>query len=157
MLTGSLITNGDEETRGLGVRVGAKARPGEVWALTGPLAAGKTAFIQGFAQGLGYEGRVTSPTFGLQNVYPGRLTLFHFDWYRLGSPYEVLDLGWEEWLSRGGVVAVEWADKFPDLFPAPTLWMSFEIMEENTRRLVLTAREAAAQERAREVLACWPL
>jgi tRNA threonylcarbamoyladenosine biosynthesis protein TsaE len=87
------------------------------------LAAGKTAFIQGFARGMGYTGRVTSPTFALQNVYEARFPVYHFDWYRLGSAAEVLDLGWEEWLSRGGVVLVEWADKFPELLPPHALSM----------------------------------
>lgn len=156
MFTFSHQTFSPEETRTFGRCVGEKARPGEVWALEGPLAAGKTAFIQGFALGLGFQGRVTSPTFGLQNVYEARLPTYHFDWYRLGSAEEVLDLGWEEWLSRGGVVLVEWADKFPELFPSHALFLRFEILGDVSRRLVLTAQGEGSKERAQEVLQCWP-
>jgi tRNA threonylcarbamoyladenosine biosynthesis protein TsaE len=100
MLILSVTTLNVEETFQFAFEVGRLARPGEVWCLSGTLGAGKTAFIQGFAKGLGYQGRVTSPTFGLQNVYEARLPLYHFDWYRLAQPEEVVDLGWEEWLSR---------------------------------------------------------
>ena len=157
MLTFSYLTHDSEETQAFGERVGKGARPGEVWALEGPLAAGKTAFIQGFARGMGYAGRVTSPTFGLQNVYEARLPIYHFDWYRLGSAAEVLDLGWEEWLSRGGVVLVEWADKFPELLPPHAMSMRLEVLDGTSRRLVLTSPDEGSQERAQEVLQCWPL
>lgn len=157
MLTSSILTKSVEETFGFGLSVGQKARSGEVWCLVGTLGAGKTAFIQGFAKGLGYEGRVTSPTFGLQNVYEARLPLYHFDWYRLGSATEVLDLGWEEWLSRGGVVVVEWGDKFSDLFPSATIQMEIEILDENARRLILSASTPEAINRLQEIVQCWPL
>jgi tRNA threonylcarbamoyladenosine biosynthesis protein TsaE len=157
MLTASLITVNAEETALFGTEAGRKARPGEVWCLVGTLGAGKTAFIQGFAKGLGYKGRVTSPTFGLENVYEARLPLYHFDWYRLGSAAEVLDLGWEEWLSRGGVVLVEWGDKFSDLFPPATIQMEIEILDENARRLILSASIPESINRLQEITQCWPL
>jgi tRNA threonylcarbamoyladenosine biosynthesis protein TsaE len=157
MFTFSFQLNGFEETQQFGRKVGEGARPGEVWSLSGPLGAGKTTFVQGFAKGLGYEGRVTSPTFGLQNVYDARLPLYHFDWYRLGQATEVLDLGWEEWLSREGVVVVEWADKFPELFPPHVLKMEFEVPSDDMRRFVLSVFDDKAKERAQEILQCWPL
>lgn len=157
VFTTSFLTRDCEETFRLAQMVGQKARPGEVWCLTGTLGAGKTAFIQGFAKGLGYEGRVTSPTFGLQNIYEARLHLYHFDWYRLGNAAEVLDLGWEEWLLRGGVVVVEWGDKFSELFPPATIQMEIEILDENARRLILSASIPESVNRLQEIVQCWPL
>jgi tRNA threonylcarbamoyladenosine biosynthesis protein TsaE len=85
------------------------------------------------------------------------LPLYHFDWYRLGSAAEVLDLGWEEWLSRGGVVLVEWGDKFSDLFPPATIQMEIEILDENARRLILSASIPESINRLQEITQCWPL
>jgi tRNA threonylcarbamoyladenosine biosynthesis protein TsaE len=98
--------------------------PGSVVALTGDLGAGKTEFTKGLAQGLDYQEFVTSPTFALlQEYWGGRWPLFHLDFYRLQSADEVLDLGWDELLERGGVVVVEWPDRFPELIPPEALWI----------------------------------
>jgi tRNA threonylcarbamoyladenosine biosynthesis protein TsaE len=156
VLTGSWVTKGAEETFAYARKAGEGSRPGEVWCLSGDLGAGKTAFVQGLAAGLGFEGRVTSPTFALQNVYEGRLTLHHFDWYRLGRADEVRDLGWEEWLSKGAVVAVEWGDRFPELFPEGALALQFEVVGEDERRLILTASGREAEDRAEGLIRCWP-
>ena len=84
-------------------------------AFTGDLGAGKTAFTRGLAQGLGIQERVTSPTFTIVNEYEGgRLPLFHFDMYRLASSEELFDIGWEDYLVRGGVCAVEWSENVAD-------------------------------------------
>ena len=89
-----------------------------VIALRGDLGVGKTAFVRGLARGLGYEGRVTSPSYLLLHEYEGgRLKLYHFDWYRLHTADEVWDLGWDEILECGGVIAVEWSERFPTLVP----------------------------------------
>ena len=106
------ISNSAQETEALGERLAARLRPGDVIAYTGDLGAGKTAFTRGLARGLGVTDRVTSPTFTIVNEYEGgRLPLFHFDLYRLDSAGELFDIGWEDYLARGGVCAVEWSEK----------------------------------------------
>ena len=105
------VTNSEEETEALGVRLAGRLEPGAVVAFTGGLGAGKTAFTRGLARGLGIGERVTSPTFTIVNEYEGgRLPLFHFDLYRVNSSDELFDIGWEDYLSRGGVCAVEWSE-----------------------------------------------
>ena len=114
-MTKEYITNGPEETEELGCRLGRVLEPGAVVAYTGDLGAGKTAFTRGIARGLGIPDRVTSPTFTIVNEYEGgRLPLFHFDMYRLGSSEELFDIGWEDYLARGGVCAVEWSENVED-------------------------------------------
>lgn len=104
-------TGSPEETEAVGAELAQGLTPGTVLAFTGDLGAGKTAFVRGLAQGLGLPGRVTSPTFTIVNEYEGgRLPLFHFDMYRLGSADELFDIGWEDYLARGGVCAVEWSE-----------------------------------------------
>ncbi len=105
------VTHSRRETEELGARLAEKLTPGRVVAFTGSLGAGKTAFISGMARGLGIGDRVTSPTFTIVNEYEGgRLPLFHFDMYRLGGAEELFDIGWEDYLDRGGVCAVEWSE-----------------------------------------------
>ena len=107
----TFITHSPEETRTLGERLARVLQPGAVVAFTGDLGAGKTAFISGMARGLGIQEPVTSPTFTIVNEYEGgRLPLFHFDMYRLGSADELFHIGWEDYLARGGVCAVEWSE-----------------------------------------------
>ena len=104
-------SNSVEETEVLGAELAVRLRPGDVVAYTGDLGAGKTAFTRGIARGLGIPERVTSPTFTIVNEYDGgRLPLFHFDMYRLGSADELFEIGWEDYLGRGGVCAVEWSE-----------------------------------------------
>ena len=100
-----------EETEAVGSRLAEQLLPGSLIAFTGDLGAGKTAFVRGLAHGLGITDRVTSPTFTIVNEYDGgRLPLFHFDMYRLGSADELFDIGWDDYLLRGGVCAVEWSE-----------------------------------------------
>ena len=104
-------TRSAAETELLGARLAELLRPGDVIALRGGLGAGKTAFTRGLARGLGIEEAVTSPTYTIVNEYPqGRLPLFHFDMYRLRDAEELFDLGWEDYLDRSGVCAVEWSE-----------------------------------------------
>ena len=109
------VTNSPAETEALGQRLAERLHPGDVIAYTGDLGAGKTAFTRGLARGLGITERITSPTFTIVNEYQGgRLPLFHFDMYRLGSSEELYEIGWEDYLARGGVCAVEWSEIVAD-------------------------------------------
>ena len=110
-----LLSHSLEDTEDIGARLAEQLEPGAVVAFTGDLGAGKTAFTRGLARGLGIPDRITSPTFTIVNEYEGgRLPLFHFDMYRLGSADELFDIGWEDYLSRGGVRAVEWSENIAD-------------------------------------------
>ena len=105
------LSNSEAETEALGETLARRLKAGDVIAFSGDLGAGKTAFTRGLARGLGVTERVTSPTFTIVNEYlGGRLPLFHFDLYRLGSAEELFDIGWEDYLVRGGVCAVEWSE-----------------------------------------------
>ena len=105
------ITRSREETEELGARLAGVLTGGAVVAFTGDLGAGKTAFVSGMARALGVKERVTSPTFTIVNeLEGGRLPLFHFDMYRLGSADELFHIGWEDYLARDGVCAVEWSE-----------------------------------------------
>ncbi len=105
------ITHSRAGTEALGARLAERLSAGAVVAFTGGLGAGKTAFVSGMARGLGIGGRVTSPTFTIVNEYEGgRLPLFHFDMYRLEGADELFHIGWEDYLARGGVCAVEWSE-----------------------------------------------
>ena len=110
-----ITTHSADETQALGQKLASRLAPGDVIAYFGDLGAGKTAFTRGLAQGLGITDPVTSPTYTIVNEYTGgRLPLFHFDMYRLGSSDELFDIGWEDYLQRGGVCAVEWSENVAD-------------------------------------------
>lgn len=110
-----ITTHSADETQALGKKLAESLRPGDVIAYFGDLGAGKTAFTRGVAEGLGVSEQVTSPTYTIVNEYlSGRLPLFHFDMYRLGSSDELFDIGWEDYLARGGVCAVEWSENVED-------------------------------------------
>jgi len=109
------ITNSPEETEKIGAALGKILKPGTVLAYRGDLGAGKTAFTRGLARGLGYKEPVTSPTYTIVNEYlGGRLPLFHFDMYRLRSSDDLWDIGWEDYLDRNGIAAVEWSENISD-------------------------------------------
>jgi len=114
------ITNSPEETEGIGSALAKSLRAGAVIAYTGDLGAGKTAFTRGLARGLGIREPVTSPTYTIVNEYlTGRLPLFHFDMYRLTCADDLFDIGWEDYLSRGGVCAVEWSENVEEALENP--------------------------------------
>ena len=105
------ITNSPQETEAVGQALGKLLMPGTILAYEGDLGAGKTAFTRGLARGLGASEPVTSPTYTIVNEYlSGRIPLFHFDMYRLSSADDLWDIGWEDYLDRGGVCAVEWSE-----------------------------------------------
>ena len=114
------ITHSPEETEKIGAALGNALSAGAVIAYTGDLGAGKTAFTRGLARGLGYREPVTSPTYTIVNEYlGGRLPLFHFDMYRLASADDLWDIGWEDYLERGGICAVEWSENVEDALEDP--------------------------------------
>ncbi len=119
------------ETEALGERLARQLHPGSVLAYFGDLGAGKTAFTRGLARGLGCTGRVTSPTFTIVNEYEGPTPLFHFDMYRLGDSDELFDIGWEDYLARGGVCAVEWSERIEDALPDDAVIVTIRRCEEN--------------------------
>ena len=131
------LTHSPEETEQLGERLARLLKPGTVVAYTGDLGAGKTAFTRGLAKGLGVSDRVTSPTFTIVNEYEGgRLPLFHFDMYRLSSSDELYDIGWEDYLARGGVCAVEWSEIVRDALDADTIRVDLRRGETDGQRVI---------------------
>lgn len=107
-----------EQTFQIGVRLGQKAKPGQVYTLTGDLGVGKTVFTQGFAKGLGIEEPVCSPTFTIVQEYgKGRLPFYHFDVYRIGDVEEMDEVGYEDYIMGQGVSLIEWAGLIEEILP----------------------------------------
>ena len=134
-----ITTHSADETQALGTKLAKRLQPGDVIAYFGDLGAGKTALTRGIAQGLGITDIVTSPTYTIVNEYlTGRLPLFHFDMYRLGSSDELFDIGWEDYLARGGVCAVEWSENVEDaLQGAIRITIEKDPFEADTRRIII--------------------
>ena len=131
------LTNSPMETQALGARLGEKLQPGTVIAYRGDLGAGKTAFTRGIAQGLGATDLVTSPTYTIVNEYlSGRMPLFHFDMYRLPDSDSLFDIGWEDYLERGGICAVEWSENVADAMEDAII-ISIEKTGEDSRRITV--------------------
>ena len=128
-----------EETEAVGRKIAAKLLPGDIIAYYGGLGAGKTAFTRGLAAGLGVTEQVTSPTYTIVNEYlSGRMPLFHFDMYRLDSADDLFDIGWEDYLARGGVCAVEWSENVEDaLQGAIRVTIEKDPFEADTRRITI--------------------
>ena len=137
-------TNSPSETEAVGAALGAVLQPGTVLAYRGDLGAGKTAFTRGLARGLGYAEPVTSPTYTIVNEYlGGRLPLFHFDMYRLASSDDLWDIGWEDYLERGGICAVEWSENVEDALEN-AITVTIEKLGEESRRITVEGGEALA-------------
>ena len=131
------ITNSPAETEAVGQRLAKILMPGTVIAYTGDLGAGKTAFTRGLARGLGCDDLVTSPTYTIVNEYlSGRLPLFHFDMYRLHSSDDLWDIGWEDYLERGGICAVEWSENVTDAMER-AIWVRIEKISDESRRITV--------------------
>ena len=136
------ITHSPEETEKLGAALARRLQPGSVIAYTGDLGAGKTAFTRGLAKGLGYTQPVTSPTYTIVNEYlGGRLPLFHFDMYRLASSDDLWDIGWEDYLERGGVCAVEWSEYVSDAMEGAIL-VAISKVDDDTRDISIEGGDA---------------
>ena len=138
------LTNSPEETEAIGAALGKIATPGTVIAYRGDLGAGKTAFTRGLARGLGYTEPVTSPTYTIVNEYlGGRLPLFHFDMYRLASSDDLWDIGWDDYLDRNGVCAVEWSENVWGAME-DAIVVTISRLDEDTRRIEIEGGEKLA-------------
>ena len=123
-----------EATRQVAAEFASDLKAGSVVALVGDLGAGKTEFVKGVAAALAAPGVVTSPTFTLIHEYPGgRLPLYHMDFYRLNSEHELDEIGFDDYLSRPGICAIEWANRFPERIPGTAIWVTLSIAENNER------------------------
>lgn len=130
------LSHSPEETEHIGEMLGRQLHSGTVLALRGGLGMGKTAFTRGLARGLGCTGRVTSPTFTIVNEYDGTTPLFHFDMYRLDSEDDLFDIGWDDYLARGGVCAVEWSERIDSVLPPDALTVSIARGENDNDRII---------------------
>lgn len=140
----TFVTHSPAETERLGEKLAEKLTPGAVLAYRGELGAGKTAFTRGLARGLGCKETVTSPTYTIVNEYlGGRLPLFHFDMYRLASSDDLWDIGWEDYLDREGVCAVEWSENVQDAMEN-AVTVTIEKLGETTRRITIEGGQGYA-------------
>ena len=138
------LTNSPAETEAVGAALANILTPGTVIAYRGDLGAGKTAFTRGLAKGLGCTDLVTSPTYTIVNEYlNGRLPLFHFDMYRLSSSDDLWDIGWEDYLDRGGICAVEWSENVADAMEG-AICVTIEKTGEESRRITIEGGENLA-------------
>ena len=138
------ITNSPAETERIGAFLAEKLQPGTVIAYRGDLGAGKTAFTRGIAKGLGCRDCVTSPTYTIVNEYlSGRMPLFHFDMYRLASADDLWDIGWEDYLDRGGVCAVEWSENVEEVLERFVL-VNIEKIGDESRRITIEGGDLIA-------------
>ena len=138
------ISHSPAETQRIGTALGKIAKPGMLLAYRGDLGAGKTAFTRGLAAGLGCSEPVTSPTYTIVNEYlSGRLPLFHFDMYRLRSADDLFDIGWEDYLERGGVCAVEWSENVEEALEN-AIFITIEKTGDETRRIIIEGGDLLA-------------
>lgn len=138
------ITDSPRQTEAVGAALAGQLHPGDIIAYEGDLGAGKTAFTRGLARGLGIDDAVTSPTYTIVNEYlSGKMPLFHFDMYRLGSADELFDIGWEDYLERGGVCAVEWSENVAEAMDG-AIRVRIDRLGEEHRRITIEGGNALA-------------
>ncbi len=133
------ISRKESDTIWLGELMGKMLDPGQIILLAGELGAGKTILAQGIARGLEIEDELTSPTYNLINEYEGELPLFHMDLYRLEEERELFELGFEDYLDRGGIVIVEWPDLAYDLLPPDFIYININV--KNKKREIIIEAE----------------
>ena len=131
----------ERETEELGAKLAASLKGGAVVAMYGDLGAGKTAFVRGMARGMGLNCRVSSPTFTIVNEYLGERELIHFDMYRLSGADELFDIGWEDYLRRGAVCAVEWSENVEDAFFGDEIRVTIEKLSDTERKITIEGAE----------------
>ena len=134
----TFITNSKEETVALAEKLAGKLNNHDVIFYIGGLGMGKTAFTQGLCNGLGINTDVTSPTFAIVNEYHGRpLSLFHFDMYRIENEDQLFNIGFDDYLDYDGVLAIEWSENIADFFYDNNITITFEKLDETTRRITI--------------------
>lgn len=131
----------EEDTINLGKKIGEKLKKGDVVALDGSLAAGKTYLTKGIAKGLGIQEDITSPTFTLISEYSGRFNLYHIDVYRLEGVEDFLDLGTEEMLYGDGVCVIEWSKKVKQVLPKNTIYIDIMVNDDNSRKIIINSKD----------------
>ncbi len=134
-------SSSESETEALGARLASSLPGGSVVAMYGDLGAGKTAFVRGMARGLGLACRVSSPTFTIVNEYLGERELIHFDMYRIASADELFDIGWEDYLNRGAICAVEWSENVQDAFFGDEVTVRIEKQGDTARKITIEGVE----------------
>lgn len=134
----TFISRSEAETEAIGEQFAKNLADGTVVAMYGDLGAGKTAFVRGMARGMGLTCRVSSPTFTIVNEYEGERELIHFDMYRLNDADELFDIGWEDYLARGAVCAVEWSEKIEDAFYGDEIVLRIDKLSDNERKITIT-------------------
>jgi tRNA threonylcarbamoyladenosine biosynthesis protein TsaE len=136
-----IISRSSEQTRRVGMRLGALLHPGDLVGLIGDLGSGKTTLVQGIAAGWGSLDPVSSPTFVIVNVYrhTDGLRLFHLDAYRLNDSIEALDLDLESMLEQGPMI-VEWAERVQSVLPDKGLWVQLNYIDDVQRDLIFSGR-----------------
>lgn len=131
----TVYSKSERETENIGRAMAERLKAGDVIAMYGGLGAGKTAFVRGLAEGMGIKSRVSSPTFTIVNEYPGEIPLFHFDMYRLSDSDELFEIGWEDYLIRGGVCAVEWSENVSDAFYDDAITVKIDKISDDERKI----------------------
>lgn len=139
---GSFVSHSEAITKNLGAGLAKLLRNGDVISLTGPLGAGKTCFIKGLATGMGIpEEQVSSPSYTLVNEYQGRNELYHFDLYRLKDASELHNIGWDEYLEKEGIVAVEWGEKADGRLPDLHIEVQIGLIGGDSRRVTILFKD----------------
>lgn len=133
----TFISRSEAQTEAVGEQFARNLADGTVVAMYGDLGAGKTAFVRGMARGMGLTCRVSSPTFTIVNEYCGERELIHFDMYRLNDSDELFDIGWEDYLARGAVCAVEWSEKVDDAFYGDETVVRIEKLDDTERKITI--------------------
>lgn len=138
----TLISNSAGDTQTIGKIIGKYLRSGDVVALIGELGSGKTCITRGIARGVGVSEkyRITSPTFTLLNEYPGRITLYHLDIYRLSGSPDLEEMGYEEYFYSNGVIVIEWAEKIKEILPEGCFNIYLKYLDKNKRELKISGR-----------------
>lgn len=137
-----IVSTAPEQSFSFGRQLGQLLQEGSVLCLIGDLGAGKTLLVQGIAQGLGLNEEITSPTFTVMNVYEGTIPVYHFDLYRLESPEQLVDIGFDEYTNGGGIAIIEWPDKFPGFMPDSYLRIELIKTGDNDRLIKVSPQGA---------------